>query len=196
MRQKVFISYSHADSEYAQRIYTQLTSYDVREEMIFLDHAAREGIEPGEQWQARIEAEIAEARVALFIVSQNSRNSDFINESELKPILAARDKGHKITIFWIRVVQVDPPSGLMEYQGLCNGEILGNVETLKGQRQIDEIAKAITGELNLHPSLSEQFYNRVAKIARQEYGLIIDREIAVGEKSVVYRGSGSGQTAA
>ncbi|MEM7237325.1 MAG: TIR domain-containing protein, partial [Pseudomonadota bacterium] len=195
-RSKVFISYSHKNHRVAERIYSQLSGYGVAEDQIFWDRSEVAGIEPGDDWDERIRAELDRTRVALFIVSQESRQSEYIEGQELKPILDAKRRGQKISIFWIRAVHVDPPPGLQTYQGLCNGEILTDIHSNKGQHQIDDIAKAILSELDLGPNAFEQFYNHIARIARREYGMLLDRQIAIGENSIVYRASAGGRRSA
>src|SRR3954454_9471946 len=93
-RTKVFISYSHADKEWLDRLKRHLKPL------------AREGnldcwndthIRPGDDWQQEIRTALDTAQVAVLLISANFFASDFIDENELPPLLApAQAKGVRI----------------------------------------------------------------------------------------------------
>lgn len=92
-REGVFISYSHDDKEWLARFRTGLKGLER------LGHSVWDDTEilPGDQWRAEIDAQLNAAKVAVFLVSQNFENSDFITNDELGPaIQQAEEEGLKI----------------------------------------------------------------------------------------------------
>ncbi|MGI4741858.1 MAG: toll/interleukin-1 receptor domain-containing protein [Janthinobacterium lividum] len=85
-RTSVFISYSHADSQWLDLLNTHLKP-------LTRDHKVEvwsdQKIRKGEQWRERIHTQMAKARVAIFLVSASFLGSDFIHAEELPPLLKA-----------------------------------------------------------------------------------------------------------
>src|ERR1051325_1183456 len=98
-RDQVFISYSHDDEKWLQRLQVALKPIVRKYEFVL---GSDKGIRPGQEWKAEIAAALDRARVAVLLVTQNFLASDFINNEEMPPILAAaQDEG--LTIIWIPV---------------------------------------------------------------------------------------------
>jgi internalin A len=96
---KIFVSYSHADSEWLTKLQTHLKPF-TRNGSIDLWDDTR--IRPGDEWQTEIETALAAAKIAILLVSPNFMASDFIADNELPPLLdAAKAKG--VTILWIPI---------------------------------------------------------------------------------------------
>jgi internalin A len=96
---KIFVSYSHADSEWLTKLQTHLKPL-TRNQTIDLWDDTR--IRPGDEWQTEIETALAAAKIAILLVSPNFIASDFIADNELPPLLdAAKAKG--VTILWIPI---------------------------------------------------------------------------------------------
>lgn len=88
-RTGVFISYSHADEKWRSFVEKHLSP-------LGRDHQIRvwsdKNIKPGEPWLARIQRELATAKVGIMLVSHNFMASEFIHSDELPPLLLAAKK--------------------------------------------------------------------------------------------------------
>jgi hypothetical protein len=95
----VFISYCHKDAEWLAKLKMFLRPLEDRGLVRVWDDTE---IKPGAIWLDDIRNSLESARVAVFLITQNFLNSDFIREKELPVLLnKARDRG--CLIFWIAV---------------------------------------------------------------------------------------------
>jgi len=95
----VFISYCHKDAEWLAKLKMFLRPLEDRGLLRVWDDT---DIKPGALWLEDISTSLESARVAVFLITQNFLNSEFIREKEL-PILLKKAQDRGCLIFWIAV---------------------------------------------------------------------------------------------
>ena len=89
LRDKVFISYSHKDKKWLQKLKTFLQPLVSSGKIIYWDDTK---IGAGEKWDTEIKNALDTARVSVLLVSENFLASEYIGKTELPAILDAADK--------------------------------------------------------------------------------------------------------
>src|SRR4051812_25268360 len=130
----VFISYSHKDEVWKDRLVTQLA---VLEKQGLLETWDDRRIKAGEAWFEEIRKGMQAARVAVFLVSAESLTSDFILHTEIPHLLERRER-EGVTVFpvlcthclwdevpWLARLQVRPLDRrpLESFKGKLNSEL-------------------------------------------------------------------------
>lgn len=92
---KVFISYSHQDREWLDRLNVHLAP--LRREGV-LDIWDDTRLHVGDDWKEKIESAMASAEVCLLLVSADFLASDFVTEIELPTILEAAEKRNALIV--------------------------------------------------------------------------------------------------
>jgi len=86
----VFISYSHEDEVWKERLVSHLRVLEYEGALDLWDDRR---IEAGDDWRQEIETALDRATVAILIISKDFLTSRFIREQELTKILAGRKEG-------------------------------------------------------------------------------------------------------
>jgi flagellar biosynthesis GTPase FlhF len=88
-RTKVFVSYSHEDSVWLERLKVHMEPL-IRDGLVdFWDDTK---IQPGMDWQSSIREAIGSSSVAILLISADFLASEFIASNELPPLLEAAEK--------------------------------------------------------------------------------------------------------
>jgi hypothetical protein len=86
---KIFVSYSHADTKHMDRLLVHLAPLKSAAELeIWTDKQ----IAGGDAWAPAIDKAISDATVAIFLVTADFLNSDFITRQEVPSLLERRQK--------------------------------------------------------------------------------------------------------
>ncbi len=94
----IFISYSHKDKEWLERINTALKPLVYGEKITLWDDR---NIPAGSNWLDEIAAAIASSRIAVLLVLQEFLASSFIHRTELPDLLKRREQG--MGFFWVPI---------------------------------------------------------------------------------------------
>jgi hypothetical protein len=114
---KIFVSYSHADTKHKDRLMVHLAPLKSAADLeIWTDTQ----IAGGQAWEPAIENALSSATLAVFLVTADFLNSDFITRKEVPALLERREKeGLRLypilakpcawqVIQWLREIQIRP----------------------------------------------------------------------------------------
>jgi hypothetical protein len=112
----VFVSYSHADRKWLQRLRVHLKPLE-RYGTIDLWDDTR--ITPGKLWRDEVREALGRARAAVLLITADFLASDFITNDELPPLLAAaEERGTKILPIIIKPCRFEQTEELSRFQAV------------------------------------------------------------------------------
>jgi uncharacterized protein YegP (UPF0339 family) len=153
-RGTVFISYSHKDKEWLERVKIHLKPL---EQYYNIDVWDDSKIDYGDKWEEAIEKAIESAQVAILIISADFIASDFIANKELPPILKAAEKGGTVILLLFVSSSMYSETPLSEYQGFNEpDEPLNMVENGRKERILTNLARAVKDLLPSAPELERK----------------------------------------
>lgn len=117
-RQSVFISYSHRDREYLDRLLVHLKPLE-KDGLIDLWIDTR--LRPGDRWKKEIEKALSKANVAVLLVTADFLASDFITDNELPPLLRnAEGQGTRIIPLILKPCRFARDKNLKHFHAINN----------------------------------------------------------------------------
>jgi hypothetical protein len=115
-RNLVFVSYSHADVKWLERLRVHLKPLERQGALALWDDTR---IKPGTRWRDEIRNALEHARVAVLLVTADFLASDFISTNELPPLLRAAEKrGTLILPVIIKPCRFEQTEGLSQFQAV------------------------------------------------------------------------------
>lgn len=117
VRDGIFVSYSHADKDWLERLLVHLKPLE-REHKVNPWNDTK--LRSGDRWKTEIDRALAKAKVAIMLVSADFLASEFIHNAELPPLLSAAEK-EGLTILPVIVGYCGfTHSSLSQYQAVNN----------------------------------------------------------------------------
>lgn len=144
-RKRVFVSYSHADAEWLQRLQKHLKPLQREGVEVWDDMRLR----PGEPWREEIRKALAETRVAILLISADFLASDFIVTDELPPLLkAAEEDGATILPVIISPSRFERMESLSRFQAVNDPQKpLVQMRRANREKVLDDVARAVEDAL-------------------------------------------------
>lgn len=112
----IFVSYSHTDSEYLERLKVHLKPFEKKGQ---IDLWVDTNIKAGEKWKEKINGALDNSVIAILLISADFLASDFIIDNELPPLLkAAEEKGKVILSLIVKPCRFSSNESLSVFQAI------------------------------------------------------------------------------
>jgi serine/threonine protein kinase len=198
MRERIFVSYSHEDAAWRNRLRDAVSGGIYSEAF---DVWSDERLVPGDQWADEIETAIENARIALLLVSQNFLRSDFIITGELPSILRRHSlnrsgQSEGLTVWWIPIDETSNEerqlAGLDQFQAATAlDEPLSLLPEEKRADAVRRLAQDLLREFggllpDVGPAARDQFKRDVER-ALDSANTRLGEAFAPGDYSIIYR---------
>ncbi|MCX5953188.1 MAG: SUMF1/EgtB/PvdO family nonheme iron enzyme [Cyanobacteria bacterium] len=159
-RRQLFISYSHRDGEWVERLRRMIKPLEQRYGLERWDDSR---IQAGGLWRQEIEQALANASVALLLVSADFLASDFVTRSELPPLFrAAKQQGLRILWVPLRPSLWKHIPEIEQYQAVIPpGRTLAEMAEVEQERAFVQIAELIL-------STFQEQEERLARLREEE----------------------------
>ena len=154
VRDRVFISYSHRDAKWLQRLQVHFAPFERAGKILRWDDTM---IAPGAKWQQDISRALASAKVAVLLVSAEFLASDFIVNQELPHLLsAAENDGVVIIPLILGPCAFDAMDDLSQFQSVNPPtQPLAALNRTKREQVLAKLAKTVSTALASQPKTTE-----------------------------------------
>lgn len=137
----VFISYSHEDATYLDRLLVHLEPLK-REGLV--KYWSDQQIRPGSNWREEIANAIEKAGVAILLVSPDFLASEFISTDELPPLLqAAKERGAVILPIVLRPCRFTRDAKLSAFQAFNRAAPVALLSEVEQDQIWDDVAAEV-----------------------------------------------------
>jgi hypothetical protein len=142
----VFISYSHRDSDFLERLMVHLKPLE-KEGLIDLWVDTK--LQAGDQWRTTIEKALACARVAVLLITADFLASDFIVDNELPPLLEkAESEGTRVIPVIVKPCRFARDKTLNRFQAINNPNApLATLSESQQELIYDKVSEIIEGSI-------------------------------------------------
>ena len=184
-RTKVFISYSHQDQDWRDRLMTHLAVMERREKIhVWTDTR----INIGELWKTEIENALRESKVAVLLISPPFLASKFIWQEEIPRIMEHRKEGMLVLPLIARPCAWRSEPDLEQLQAR---PVDGRALSLGSDAQIDLDLTAFAYELESHlQTLSTHFAARSWEAAEQFHHARLPSDMSATDQPQPKNGNG------
>jgi hypothetical protein len=144
-RTRVFVSYSHADAEWLERLQKHLKPLQ-RDGMEVWDDTR---LKAGEQWREEIRQALSATKIAILLISADFLASDFIVTDELPPLLkAAEEDGATILPVIVSPCRFTRMESLSRFQAVNDpAKPLVQLRRANREKVLDDVARAVEDAL-------------------------------------------------
>jgi hypothetical protein len=139
---KVFVSYSHKDKAFLDRILVHLKPLEAAG---LIDSWVDTRLRAGDRWRQNIEAALESASVAVLLISADFLASDFIVKNELPPMLSKAERdGTRIIPVVLKHCRFSREPSLSIFQSLNSpDQPLSTLDESECERVFDQLAQTL-----------------------------------------------------